>query len=88
MSKLSELPNIGPAVENQLNQVGIMTYDDLKSVGAEGAWLRIQAIDRSACINRLMGLEGAIRGVKKNFLPEERKAELKAFYNEHKVKWS
>ncbi len=86
--KLSELPNIGPAVESQLNQVEIITFDDLKNAGAEDAWLRIQAIDRSACINRLMALEGAIQGVKKSFIPESRKAELKAFYNAHKIKWN
>ena len=88
MSKLSELPNIGPNVESQLNEVGITTYEELKDAGAEDAWLRIQAIDCSACINRLMGLEGAIQGVKKSFLSESRKSELKAFYHAHKVKWS
>ncbi|PKM74397.1 MAG: competence protein TfoX [Firmicutes bacterium HGW-Firmicutes-16] len=86
--KLSELPNIGSAVESQLNQVEIITFEDLKNAGAEDAWLRIQAIDRSACINRLMALEGAIQGVKKSFITESRKAELKAFYNAHKIKWT
>lgn len=34
MGELSKLPNIGKVVEEQLNQVGIMTEEDLKSVGA------------------------------------------------------
>lgn len=34
MGELSELPNIGKVVEEQLNQVGIATKEDLKSVGA------------------------------------------------------
>lgn len=84
MEKLSELPNIGQVVEKQLNEVGIETYEELKTLGAERAWLKIQEIDESACINRLLGLEGAIRGVKKTLLPDERKAELKEFYNWHK----
>ncbi|MDY3238779.1 MAG: TfoX/Sxy family protein [Anaerovoracaceae bacterium] len=80
MGELSKLPNIGKTVEQQLTQ----TYDGLKAVGAKEAWLRIQAFDPSACINRLMALEGAIEGVKKNLLPDEVKDDLKAFYQEHK----
>ena len=85
MEKLSDLPNIGEVVEKQLNEVGIETYDDLKKLGAEQAWLKIQAVDTSACIHRLLALEGAICGVKKTLLPDERKAELKEFYNWHKM---
>lgn len=84
MGELSKLPNIGKTVEEQLNQVGIMTEEDLKAVGAKEAWLKIQAIDESACINRLMALEGAIQGVKKTTLPDEVKADLKEFYQWHK----
>ena len=80
MGELSKLPNIGKTVEQQLTQ----TYAGLKAVGAKEAWLRIQAFDPSACINRLMALEGAIEGVKKNLLPDEVKDDLKAFYQEHK----
>jgi DNA transformation protein len=65
MGDLSKLPNIGKEVENQLNQVGISNYDELKNIGAEQAWLKIQEIDASACIHRLLALEGAINGVKK-----------------------
>ena len=60
MKNLSELPNIGNAVANQLKQVGILDEDDLKSIGAEQAWLKIQQIDKTACINKLYALEGAI----------------------------
>lgn len=85
MGELSKLPNIGKAVEEQLAQVGINTAEELKSVGAEEAWLRIQAIDDSACIHRLLALEGAVRGVKKTMLPDSVKAYLKKFYQEHKI---
>ena len=86
MGELSKLPNIGKEVESQLNKVGIFTYDELKDIGAEQLWLKIQEIDTSACIHRLLALEGAIHGVKKIALPQERKAELKDFYNWHKSK--
>ena len=85
MGELSKLPNIGEKVEEQLNAVDIFTYGDLKKFGAENAWLKIQSIDKSACIHRLLALEGALQGVPKKLLPEDRKAELKNFYEEHKL---
>lgn len=84
MGELAKLPNIGKEVERQLEEVGINNYKELKALGAEQAWLKIQEIDESACMHRLLALEGALQGVKKTLLPEERKAELKEFYKWHK----
>lgn len=36
-------------------------------------------------IHRLYALEGAVEGIKKTQLDYETKAELKQFYNEHKL---
>lgn len=85
MGELSKLPNIGKAVEAQLIQVEIETPEALREIGAKAAWLKIQEIDPSACIHRLLALEGAIQGVKKTGLPDAVKADLKAFYQEHKL---
>ena len=76
MTELSKLPNIGKKLEEQLHQVGINTADELKDTGAKEAWLKIQAIDESACINRLLALEGTIEGVKKTLLSDEVKSDL------------
>lgn len=84
MGELSRCLNIGEVVEKQLNEVGISTYEELKKVGSKDTWLRIQEIDNSACIHRLYAFEGAIRGIKKNFIPDDVKADLKEFYNSHK----
>lgn len=84
MGQLANLPNIGKVVEEQLNKVGIETTEQLEKTVAENAWLKIQSIDSSACIHRLLALEGAIRGIKKTDIPAERRAELKEFYNAHK----
>jgi DNA transformation protein and related proteins len=86
MGELSKLPNIGKEVERQLNEIGIFTYAELKEIGAEQVWLKIQEIDASACIHRLLALEGAIHGVKKTALPQKCKSQLKNFYNSHKGK--
>ena len=84
MGVLSKLPNIGTAVEAQLIQVGIETPEALREIGAKAVWLNIQEIDPSACIHRLLALEGAIQGVKKTELSDAAKADLKEFYQEHK----
>lgn len=81
MGELSKLPNIGKVVEEQLNQVGIKTFEQLREIGSTQAWLKIRAIDSSACIHRLYALEGAIQGVKKSCLSDESKIYLKEFYN-------
>lgn len=84
MGELSKLPNIGKTVEEQLIQVGISSADELKGIGAKAAWLKIHEIDESACIHRLLALEGAIQGVKKTMLQDEVKTDLKEFYQQHK----
>jgi len=84
MGELSKLPNIGEAIERQLNQAGITTYEQLKETGSRQAWLKIKMADPSACVNRLYSLEGAIQGVRKNKLSAAVKTELKEFYNSYK----
>jgi len=84
MSDMKKLANIGPKLEAQLAQVGITTPEQLKSAGSYDAWLRIKAIDPSACIMRLSALEGAIRGVRWHDLDADVKEELRAFYHDHK----
>lgn len=46
----------------------------------------IRTIDESACINRLLALEGAIQGVKKNMLSADVKEDLREFYLNNKSK--
>ena len=86
MGELANLPGIGKVVEEQLNRAGITTAEQLKNTGSRQAWLKIREFDESACIHRLLALEGAIQGVKKTQLPEETRRELKEFY--HSVKQS
>ena len=84
MDKLSALPNIGKDTEKQLNDVGITSIEQLTKTGSKQAWLKLKEIDPSACIHRLYGLEGAIRGIKKSELPDDVKKDLKEFYNTFK----
>ena len=84
MGELQKLSNIGKEIEKQLNTVGIHTYDDLVNTGSQEAWLKIKAIDPSACVNRLMSLEGAIQNVRWHNLPDTDKLHLKEFYKDNK----
>lgn len=83
MGELSKLPNIGKVLEEQLNDVGINIIDELIDIGSKEAWLKIKEIDESACINRLMALEGAIQNIRWHDLSENDKKNLKDFYQNH-----
>lgn len=84
MGELQKLPNIAEKLEAQLTEVGIPSVDALKQAGSREAWLRIAAIDPSACYMRLCALEGAIQGVRWHHLDEQTKKEMKAFYDQNK----
>ena len=86
MNELTKLPNIAAKLEGQLADVGITTAQELKKIGSREAWLRILARDPSACLMRLLALEGAIQGVRWHYLDDETKASLKEFYQQHKGK--
>lgn len=79
MKELSDLPNIGKTLEAKLKQVGIKTPNQLISIGAEQAFIRLRTVDEGACLSMLCALEGAIHEIRWHQLPKERKAELKAF---------
>ena len=84
MGELSKLVNIGPKLEQQLRAVGIDTPDQLRAVGSREAWLRILAIDPSACLMRLSALEGALCGVRWPQLDGQTTRSLGEFYRGHK----
>lgn len=81
MSALSHLPNVGKVLENNLLQVGIQTPAQLRSIGAEEAFIRIRTyVDRGACLHMLYGIQGAIEGVPDELLADSTKQRLKRFY--------
>ena len=41
MGELTKLSNIGEKLERQLNDVGIVTFEELKQIENRKAWLRI-----------------------------------------------
>ena len=78
--ELTELPNIGPVLAENLRRVDINSAEELRAAGACEAWLRIRTqVDSGACFHLLTALAGAELGVRKTALTAERKAELRAF---------
>lgn len=80
MGVLSKLPNIGKVLEDKLIEAGIDTPEKLIELGSKEAFMRIRAYDDTACINMLYGLEGAVQGIKDNYLSDQTKQDLKLFY--------
>ena len=83
--ELTDLPNIGPVLADNLRRADITTAEDLRAAGACEAWLRIRTrVDSGACFHQLTALAGAELGIPKKELPPERKAELRAFFDRAK----
>ncbi|EBH4247820.1 TfoX/Sxy family protein [Listeria monocytogenes] len=80
MANLSELPNIGKVLEQDLIEAGIKTPGELKDVGSKEAFLRIWENDSSVCLSELCALEGAVQGIRWHDLDEAKKSELKKFH--------
>ncbi len=80
MNRLLDLSNIGQVLEKRLHEVEIHTIQQLKTLGAKNAFLRIQRMDSTACLHILYALEGAIQGVRYTQITENKKQELKMFY--------
>ena len=80
MGELSKLPNISTVVEGKLNEVGIITKDQLKDIGSKQAFLSLRKNDSGACLNMLCALEGAIQGIRWHSLSDDIKKELKEFH--------
>ena len=79
--ELTDLPNIGPVLADNLRRVGITSAEDLRAAGAQDAFLRIRAqVDPTACFHQLTALAGAELGIRKTTLTPEQKADLRTFF--------
>jgi DNA transformation protein len=76
MDKLTELPNIGETLADELREAGIVDEQELKRLGSVEAALRIDRGGRDACHSMLCALEGAIRGVRWHTIPKPERQSL------------
>jgi DNA transformation protein and related proteins len=80
LGELIKLPNIGNALEQRLNQIGIYTIEDLQQKGSKESFKQVKAVDKEACLNMLCALEGALQGVRWHNLSQGDKKSLKEYY--------
>ena len=81
MSTLSDLPNVGKVLEDNLRKINIETPEQLRQIGAEEAFFRIRmVVDPGACLYMLYGIQGAIEGIPDKFLSDQTKERLRLFY--------
>jgi DNA transformation protein len=73
--------NIGKVLELRLYELGIDSFEELKSLGAEKTFLKLYEVNKNTSRSILYALEGAIEGIRWHNLPEKRKQELKVFYD-------
>ena len=79
MAGLASMMNIGKEMARKLDSVGIGTAEELVRSGAEQAYLKLKEKYPNVCLVHLYALEGAVRNMEFNSLPEDRKKELKEF---------
>ena len=72
----AKLRNIGPKSMAWLRQTGVRSLDDLKSVGALAAYVRVKRAGFRPSLNLLYALEGAILDCHWQDIPDERREQL------------
>ena len=79
---LTDLPNIGPVLAENLRAVGVETPEQLRELGAREAFFRIRVQrDSAACFHQLTALAGTEKGVRKTELTSEEKRDLRTFFD-------
>ena len=76
---LEELANLGKISARQLGEIGIKSEADLRAAGAVAAYLRLKDhFGRGVSLNYLYALDGALKGVRWDLMPETERAVLRA----------
>ena len=70
------MKNLGPASAEMLAEAGIYTADDLRAIGAVGAYLRVRETSAKASLNLLWAMEGALRDTHWTALSRETRGAL------------
>ena len=76
MTDKAKIRNIGPKSMAWLRQTGVRTQQDLETVGALAAYVRIKRAGFKPSLNLLYALEGAILGCHWQSIPDARRSEL------------
>ena len=76
---LEELTNLGRIAARQLAEIGIKSEAGLRAAGAVAAYLRLKDhFGRGVSLNYLYALDGALKGVRWDLMPEAERTVLRA----------
>lgn len=76
---LEALTNLGKISSRQLAEIGIKSEADLRATGAVAAYLRLKEhFGRGVSLNYLYALDGALKGVRWDLMPETERAVIRA----------
>ena len=79
MPELTSMKNIGKEMARKLAAVGVDSPEALAEVGAKHVFFKLKEVYPQVCLVHLYALEGAIRDIEFNSLPEDTKQDLKEF---------
>ena len=82
MKELTDLPNIGKTLAEELINVGIDNQEKLANIGSAKALFMIKGASGKGCFNMLYALEGAIQNIRWHGLTKEAKEKVKNELNE------
>lgn len=79
MAELTTMINIGKEMARKLESIGIHSPEELRETGSKQTFLKLKGAYPQVCLVHLYALEGAVRNVEFNCLPEDTKKDLKEF---------
>ena len=89
MEKLTDSPNIGPTLAKKLEKIGITKLKEVREAGSKDILIRLASRDpNGVCLLMLYALEGTVQGIRWHGLSQEKKDELRAFYQAEIISWS
>ncbi len=80
-TSIANLKSLGPKSEQWLNAIGVYTLQDLKEMGAVDCCKILKAQGYPASLNLAYAIEGALRDIHWNALPDDVKRALKESIN-------
>lgn len=80
MNQLENVINIGSALAEKLKMVNINSIEDLQTIGAKEAVVKMHNQNIDICINTLNALQGAVEGIRWHQLDKQTKKDLLQFY--------
>ena len=83
---VADLPNLGPKSQQMLEDAGIATLDQLRTLGSVAAFARVKRSGGNPSLNLLWALEGALTGLRWQDVAREHRTSLLLALEQHERK--